>query len=357
MSKDKELKKSGNPWMKQLRAYEDSVDYSYDSFAAENCFYTPSPYFNFIFANKSHGIPKNASVLLFSEPKAGKSLTCYAMILEMQKRDPEGIAIYFNSELRGQLQFNVFPSIDKDRVVIYDTNDPVEIFDRVEKDIKPMVQDGMPLRMIVIDSLTNIVGTKRNDADSVSDHLMGDQALTLQNGLIKLVPFCKRNKILLVATSQMRANLNAGSHGPKEKMAAQFATKHAFEYFVSIKRAGAAEDKVDIEGKTFTEEGTKDARDEKLLTGHKIFAKLEANSIGPAGRAGVFTMDYEKGIINQHEELFWLGYNTNVIKLQGKTYTIGEQSFVGKKEAAMALKDPQLAEYVLSEVKKLDEKL
>jgi RecA/RadA recombinase len=211
--------------------------------------------------------------------------------------------------------------------------------------------------MIVIDSLTNIVGTKRDDAESVSDHLMGDQALTLQNGLIKLVPFCKRNKILLIATSQMRANLNAGSHGPKEKMAAQFATKHAFEYFVSIKRAGAAEDKVDIEGKTFTEESGKDARDEKLLTGHKIFAKLEANSIGPAGRAGVFTMDYEKGIINQHEELFWLGYNTGVIKLTGKTYTIGTQNFVGKKEAALALKDEKLAEYVVSEVKKLDEKL
>lgn len=354
MSKEK---KPVSNWMKQLRAYEDSVDYEYDSFAPENCLYTPSPYFNWIFANKSNGIPKNASVLFFSEPKAGKSLSCYAMILEMQKRDPEGIAIYFNTELRGQLQHDVFPAIDKDRMVIYDTNDPVEIFDRVEKDIKAMVEDGMPLRMIIIDSLTNIVGTKRNDADSVSNHLMGDQALTLQNGLIKLVPFCKRNKILLIATSQMRANLQAGSHGPKEKMAAQFATKHAFEYFVSIKRAGAAEDKVNIEGKTFTEEGTKDARDEKLLTGHKIFAKLEANSIGPAGRAGVFTMDYQHGIINQHEELFFLGKNSGVITLEKTTYVINGQRFVGKKEAALALKDPTLAAFVESEVKKLDAKL
>ena len=96
------VKRAGNPWMKQLTSYDDAVDYTYDSFAPENCLYTPSPYFNWIFANKANGIPKNASVLFFSEPKAGKSLSIYAMIMEMQLRDPEGIAIYFNTELRGQ---------------------------------------------------------------------------------------------------------------------------------------------------------------------------------------------------------------------------------------------------------------
>src|SRR5581483_1490964 len=102
----------GNKWMKQLRQYEDTVDYEYDSFAPENCLYTPSPYFNWIFANKSNGIPKNSSILMLSEQKAGKSLSCYAIILEMQRRDKlagitgdeAGQAIYFNTELRGQLQ-------------------------------------------------------------------------------------------------------------------------------------------------------------------------------------------------------------------------------------------------------------
>src|SRR5271163_3683779 len=93
-----------NKWTKQLQAYEDAVDYSYDSFAPENCFFTPSPYFNWIFANKSNGIPKNSSVLFFSEPKAGKSLSIYALIKEMQARDPDGISIYFNTEMRGALQ-------------------------------------------------------------------------------------------------------------------------------------------------------------------------------------------------------------------------------------------------------------
>lgn len=348
-----------NKWLKQLRSYEDTVDYEYDSFAEENCLYTPSPYFNWVFANKSHGMPKNASVLFFSEPKAGKSLSIYAIIMEMQKSDPEGIAIMFNTELRGSLQHGVFPGVDKDRLIIYDTNDPVEIFDRIENDIKPMVQDGMPLRILAIDSLTNIAGIKRKDANSVEQHLIGDQALTLQVGLGKLIPFCKRNKILLLATSQMRSNVDASNpRAPKEKMAAQWATKHAFEYFISLKRAGAADDKQDIEGKTFTEDGMKDARGKALETGHKIYVKCEASSIGQSGRSGVFTIEYDTGIINQHEELFWLGKNTGVIGLEGRTYVFGEHRHVGKKEFALAIRDnPELADAILKEIKKLDNKL
>jgi len=346
-----------NKWMKQLAAYEDAVNHEYDSFAPENCLYTPSPYFNWIFANKANGVPKNSSILFFSEPKAGKSLSIYALIREMQARDPEGIAIYFNTEMRGALQKDAIPGIDFDRCVIYDTNDPVEIFDRVEKDIKVMVQDGMPLRMLAIDSLNGIMGVKRGDADSVANHLMGDQALTLKNGLGKLIPFCKRNKILLVGTAQMAANLDAGSYGPKEKMSASWFTRHAFEYYVSLKKAGAAEDKMDISGKTFEDEDLKDARGNKLLNGHKIFCKMEQSSIGQAGRAGVFTLSYDQGIINQHEELFWLGKNLGIITTtNNRTYEFEGQKFNGKRETAMAIKDdPKLAKAIHDAIVKLDQ--
>lgn len=347
-----------NKWLKQLQAYDDAVDYNYDSFAPENCLYTPSPYFNWIFSNKANGVPKNSSILFFSEPKAGKSLSIYAMIKEMQARDPEGVSIYFNTECRGQLQYEAIPGIDLDRSIIYDTNQAVDIFDRLEGDIKSMVQDGLPLKIIAIDSLNGIMGVKRGDSDSVANHLMGDQALTLKNGLGKLIPFCKQNKILLIGTAQMAANMEAGSYGPKEKMAASWYTKHAFEYYVSLKRAGAAEDKQDISGKTFEEEEMKDARGNKLLNGHKVFCKMEQSSIGQAGRAGVFTLSYDSGIINQNEEIFWLGKNLGIITTpNNRTYTFGGQTFNGKKECATAIKDdPKLAAAILEEVRKLDDK-
>lgn len=347
---------SGNKWTKQLKSYDDAVKYDYDSFAPENCLYTPSPYFNWIFANKSNGIPTHSSVLLYSEPKAGKSLSIYAMVAEMHKRDPEGIAIYFNTEMRGQLQFGAMPGIDLDRCIIYDTNQPSEIFDRINKDIRALVEDGMPLRIIAIDSLNGIEGIKRSNADSVTSHLMGDHALTIKTGLGMIIPFCKRNGILLIGTAQMTANLDAGSYGPKEKISASWFTRHAFEYYVSLKRAGAADDKIDIEGKTFEDEDIKDARGNKLLNGHKIYAKMEQNSIGQAGRSGVFTIDYNEGIINKHEEIFWLGKNTGIITTpNNRTYEFGGQKWNGKKECAFAIRDnPELANAILEAVKKLD---
>lgn len=155
----------------------------------------------------------------------------------------------------------------------------------------------------------------------------------------------------------MRGNLdNMSKYAPKEKMAGSWAVKHAFEYFVALKRAGAAEDKADIEGKTF-EEDAKDARDNKLLTGHKIYVKMEASSLGPQGRAGVFTMDYEKGIINQHEEIFFLGKNLGIVTTtNNRTYEFGGQKFNGKKECALAIRDnPELAKAILEQIRKLDE--
>lgn len=185
---------------------------------------------------------------------------------------------------------------------------------------------------------------------------MGDRALTVQTGLSKLIPFCKRNKILHIATEQMRANMEAGSYGPKEKMAASWSTKHSYEYAISFKRAGAAEDKMDIEGKTFEEEDSKDARGNKLILGHKVYVKMEGNSIGQAGRSGVFTLDYKEGIVNQNEEIFWLGKNTGIIQLEGnKTYIFGKERFNGKKECALAIKaDQELAKAILFGVKQLD---
>jgi hypothetical protein len=365
-----------NKWTKQLRGYDDAVDYDYDSFAPENCLYSPSPYFNWIFANKSHGIPTNSGLLLFSEMKAGKSLWIYALILEMQRRDrmllesgakkKDGSkfteddlrhAVIANTELRGQLQHDVFPELNKDLMTIWDTKDPVEIFDRTEDDIKPLVQDGMPLGIFSIDSITKIMGTKRANAKSVSDHLIGDRALTVQNGMDKLVPFLKRNKTLLIGTSQMRSNVGGSKYESDSKMAESWDVKHAFEYFVSFKRAGSAEDKKDIEEKTF-EEDVKDARDNKLQTGHKVFVKMEGSSLGPQGRAGVFTLDYEKGLINQHEEIFFLGKNAGIIKTESnnRVFVFGDQKFVGKKECAFAIRDnPKMAKAILEQLRKLDE--
>lgn len=353
-------------WLKELRSKEGAVDYEYDSYAKENCIYTPSPYYNWVYANKSMGHPKNAGSLLVSEPKCGKSLSIYAQCLQQQLEDKhlpddkKRHQIIFNTENRGQLQHNALPGIDQDLLTIYDDNTATGIFDWVENDLRSMIQDGFPLGLLSIDSLTNIEGVKRGDADSVSDHLVGDHALTVSIGLGKLIPFCKRNRIPLICTSQMRANLNRKNKYDAElKIAESWATLHGFEYFISFKKVSNTDMKeMMLDDKTFEDEAV-DARGEQLKTGHKIYVRCDQNSIGQAGRSGVFTLDFNKGIINQHEEIFWLGKNTGVINVakNNRDYAFGDQEWNGKKQCALAIKeDPALAAAILEEVRKLDDK-
>jgi RecA/RadA recombinase len=349
-----------NKFTKMLKSLEGSVDFNYDAFSSENCIYTPSPSVNWIFANKSMGIPKGTATLFFSEPKAGKSLLIQGIVGELHQRDPEAIAIVFNSEMRGFIQSGLFETIDKDRMIVYDTNRPEDIFDRTERDILPLIQDGAPIRMIAIDSLTNIGGTKSMSPDrSVNDHLVGDHALTIQRGLQKLMPIIRNHKINLFATAQIRSNVDAGNpYAPKEKMAASWAVKHAFEYFISVRRANAADDRVDIEGKKFEDDSMKDLRGNKGVTGHKIVIKMDQSSIGTAGRAGMITLDYDKGIVNTNEEVFLLGYGTGVIKREGvSNYVFEDIKINGKANFAKKIKeDGELASKILEEIKKLDQK-
>ncbi len=353
---------SNNKWMKQLKSYEDAVDFKYDAFASENCLYTPSPFMNWIFANKSHGIPKGSTVLLGSKPKSGKSLLIQACIGEMHQRDPESIAIVYSTEMRGFIQNGIFPSVDPDRLVIFDTNRPEDIGDRFEQDILPMIQDGMKLGIVAIDSLTKIGGTKSLVSDrSVNDHLIGDGALTRQRVLEKIIPVTRRHRITMFGTVQIRANLDAGSHGPKEKLGADFNTKHTFDYFISAERAGSAEDKKDILGNELTNSDMKDARGNKDITGHKIYVKMLESSVGTPGRSGVITFDYKKGIVNQFEELYELGKTTGFIKAapgaRSGTYLVGDKEVYGKGNAAEMMLDPELAKAVVEHAKKLDAKI
>jgi hypothetical protein len=346
-----------NNWAKLLDAYEDVVKWDYDPYAKENMLFYPSPFLNWIYANRNHGIPAGTGTLFFSEPKAGKSLVIQAALAHLHRNDPDAWAIIWNTEMRGKYQKGFFEGVDPKRVRIFDTNRPEDIFDRMEKEILPMIQDGFPLKMVAFDSITMIGGTKSQNPDrSINDHLVGDKALTITKGWEKIIPILKKHNITYFGVEQMRKNVDTSNpNGPKDKMAGVFMTKHVFEYFVSIKRAGAADDKKDLTGQEFTEDA-KDARGNKLQTGHKIYFKMEESSLGPAGRAGVITIDYRKGLVNTHEEITLMGIGTGVIKAEGAWYTLPNGKRVnGKKQVAEFLRDnPEELAKVLEAVKALD---
>ena len=77
---------------------------------------------------------------------------------------------------------------------------------------------------------------------------------------------------------------------------------------------------------------------------------------GVKGRCGEFTFDYKRGIINQHEEVFILGRNRNIIQRPNNTtYAFGDRKWVGAPAMIAALKDDtELYKAVLFNLKKAD---
>ena len=334
-----------NKWMKQLNKMEGAVDREYDPYLPENVLQTVSPSLNYIFP-KSMGLPLMEFMLLWGQPKAGKSIVSDGFVsglhqkINSDTKTNDLMALKFDTEMREMGHKEKFWNIDESRYPVFNTNEPGEIFDRLKKDIFPMVEQGMPLKLLIIDSLQGIQGVKAGNADSVTDHQMGDHAMTIQKGLMAIAPFLRRHKIAMIATAHVRGNLDAGAYGPKEKMAGGWHQKHSFEYFVKVSRDNSAEGKKDALGNNLEIADQKDFKGKAEKTGHKIYVEMTENSRGRAGRSGQFTFDYERGIVNIEEEIFELGKTLKLIdRPNNRTYVYGGTNYNSKEEMLTAIKD------------------
>lgn len=353
------MAKTTKNWMAALNKLDGAVTEEYNPFAHVVRF--PSPSVNFTFG-KSHGLPLGYSMVMYGPPKGGKSVLCNAMIGQLHMDDPDAIAIKINSEMRemGQLspeQAKMW-GIDRNRYVAYDVNQPDQIFDRIENDIAAMCQEGAPIKLIIIDSITAIQGRRAMNADTIMTQQIGDLAVTLQDGLKRILPVQRKYKIALVLTAHVRAEMDQAEQmrGNKVKMAAAFGVQHHAEYFMMVEPNKSKAGRQDLEGKNLEDEENTDLMDKAERTGHKIRVCMKDSSMGPKNRTGEFTLDYDRGIVNTHEEVFLLGVNRNIIqKPNNLTYTLGDKKWTGKPAMLDALKaDPELRQMVIGELKRRD---
>lgn len=321
------------------------------------CLQTPSPSVNWAFATPGAGLPYGSSMILYGPPKGGKSIICNAFIGGLHAADPEATAITFNTELRAEMQttdkqLSKF-GIDPDRFIAFDVNQPELIFDRIENDIAAACDEGDKIKLIIIDSLTAIQGRRSMNSTSVLDQQIGDHALTISVGLKRIMPIIRKHKIALIMTDHVRAEMDMAQQmrGKKIKMASGWATKHAAEFFCYVEPNMSKEGKTTLAGEEFTDPAVVDFMDKAQKTGRKIRFRVEESSVGVEGRTAEFTLDYNKGIINQYEEIFTLGLNMGLIqKPNNVTYSYGDKNYRGLVAILTALKeDPQLAGAILEQ--------
>jgi RecA/RadA recombinase len=334
-----------NKFLSKLRALEGAVNPD-DINPLLMTIRTPSPSVNWAFGVPGNGLPFGAGMVLYGPPKGGKSIICNAIVGQLHKDDPDAIVIKFNTEMRGAMQDNTSQhemwGIDPDRFVVYDVNQPEHIFDRIEQDLNAMIQDGAKIKLIIIDSLTGIVGRRSQNATTILTQQIGDQAATIKDGLMRILPTIRKNKIALIATAHVRAEMDQleQMRGNTVKMAAAWAAKHFFEFFCYIEPNRSKTGKTNLAGEEFTDPETVDFMDKAQKTAHKIRFTVKESSIGPAGRTAEFTLDYAKGIINTYEEIFTLAKNKGILERpNNQMYKYGELQWRGIVACLTAIRD------------------
>ena len=352
--------------MSKLFKLEGYVARDYDPY--QHIIEPSSPSLGFTFDN-TWGLPYGYTLLLWGEGKAGKSLIARMLVGDMHRQDEDSVAVYYNTEMREELQatpkmLETF-GIDVDRLAAYNVNKAEDIFDRIEQDIPKLIQEGLKIRCVVIDSITDIIGRKMQNSDSVGNFIIGDNAATVGDGLLRIKSTLRKYKIACILVAQARAELDTTEQmrGNKVKMAAAHATKHKAEYFMLVEHLKTKEGKTDLTGHTFADttignvmSSQKDAADGDLA-GRKMRCTMQQSSCGRDGRVGIFTLHKDRGLINVHEEIFLLGSgNFGIIEepTQGR-FQFGDRKWHGKEAILKNIEeDTQLRKDILAACKRRD---
>lgn len=322
--------------MKELRSLDGVLTQRVNPYRQENLIKTSSPSMNWIFGH-GHGLPFGHGVMLWGEPKSGKSLLTYDLIASLHRDYPDAIAVKFDTEYRDDSQLTEEEAslwgIDLERLVVIQKNKAAAVFDQIEQKIGALCQEGLPVRLIAIDSISGIQGRRDANADSVEQAQIGDHAQTIKVGLKRILPVQKENHIALVCSTHAAVEMDMWEQkrGNKTKAAAGYGVRHHCEYFVNVEKVLNADGKQDLQGRKLIDDSRKGMDDKGEKLGHKIKVWMQDSTVGPQDRVAQFTFDYRRGIVNQHEECFLLGSRWGVIKRPNNaTYEFDGKTYRGK---------------------------
>ena len=347
-------------YMKRLFNLGDVARRDYNPF--DHILQTPSPSVNFTFGN-SHGLPLGYSAIMWGPPGGGKSLLCNNMAGQVHSDYEDGIVVKFDSELREESQMTdrsvALYGIDRDRYICYEVNKASDIFDRVERDLGALCQDGAPIKLVIIDSITGIQGRRDENAKSVDVQQIGDHAATIYAGVKRILPTQRKYGFSVILTAHARAEMDPNeAKRAAIKMQAAFGAKHYAEYFVQVTRNRNKDSKVDLLDNPLLNPDMGDVRADSdgEITAVKIKVVMSKSFCGPEGRTGMFTWDFKNGIINTHEEIFMLGVNRGIVsKPSPAQYMYRDKKWIGKANFLEALKgDLEMQRAILAELKDQD---
>ena len=242
---------------------------------------------------------------LYGAESSGKSMLAMMGIIELQRRDPEAIAIWFDSEFSFSPDFFVKLGGDPDRLIVRKSNDPLKIFDYIGGEMLQMMQDGAPIRAIVIDSIKSIRYPKDIKKQTTDMIMGGTGANFLPSALKLIIPIIYEYQLLTFLIQQVSMQID-----PMKALRNPYvvpdgiALKHASDLMLEISKLDTKAGVIET-GETITGASAQ--------VGHKVRIKVKKNRMGKPARMAQFTFHYDRGIINTGEEVFELAKSIGVI--------------------------------------------
>jgi len=263
----------------------------------------PSPSLNWALGNG--GLVEGKLAVMYGPESGGKSLLGILTLIEIQKKYPEGFCLLFDAEFSFNKEWFIKLGGDPERLIVRQTNDPVQIFDYWYGELLELLQEGMPLKGIMLDSVRSIVYPK--DLKDISTKMIqgGTGAAYLPNVLKRIVPIIRQYSITTIFIQQVSEELDM-----YKKMSNPYvipdgrALKHNADYFIEVTKIETKDGKV-VNGKNMI------GADNQI--GHKVRMKIKKNRTGSPYRPAQFTLIYEKGISNIEEEVYGLAKSLGVI--------------------------------------------
>lgn len=244
--------------------------------------------------------------VLYGPESSGKSLLAMMAVADAQAKDKDAIFIWFDAEFSFNLPLFIKIGGDAKRLIVRKSNDPLLIFDYIGGEMKEALQEGAPIRGIIIDSIKSIRYPKETNMKQTTDQKMGGTGASYLPSTLKLVvPVIAEFKLLTFFIQQVTMEID-----PMKALRNPYvitegrALKHAADLMLEIVKLDTKNGVVES-GETITGAAQQ--------TGHKVRVKVKKNRLGAPARMAQFTYHYDKGIIDTASEIFELGKSLGVI--------------------------------------------
>jgi recombination protein RecA len=288
------------------------------------------------------GIPMGRITQFAGKESSGKTMLALSCIKQYLDKNPDNTALFIDAEYTYDPTWAAKQGVDTDRVMVIKTNDAKAIFEgligrvkvnsvtkKVTKSMRGILDHVIEgtdprfkdLGIIVLDSIA-VLNTPLEISADIGKANMAPIPRFLSTELKKLTPVVAQANVAFVGINQVRVNLGQMFGDPTTSPGGK-ALKHACSLMLNMAPILSADATV------------KNSKGEKI--GHVVRAKIQKNKVGAPFRQAEYKVEYEKGIVNKHEELFELAVKYGLIERPtNQSYMICGEKIRGR-DAAVAL--------------------